>query len=229
MNGPTHMVYHYCERLSPAFWAEPINALSNAAFLIAAGFLSLRLFRARIPLRKVMDIVVLIGLLCCIAVGSFLWHTLATPSTEWADIVPILIYISLYLLSFLVRIARLKPLVVVALFLLYHAVNIGLQLRYPPQTFNGSMFYLPSLATLILMGIDSKRRQHPAAKHLLLAGGMFAVSIVFRTIDFALCPVWPIGTHFIWHILNAYVLYILTAALLVSPPSARVPQTTNSG
>ncbi len=26
----------YCERTAPAFWAEPVNALSNAAFVIAA-------------------------------------------------------------------------------------------------------------------------------------------------------------------------------------------------
>jgi hypothetical protein len=207
------MVFHYCERLSPAFWAEPVNALTNAAFLIAAGLLSARLRRTRLPLREVFDIVMLIGLLCAIAIGSFLWHTLATPSTEWLDVVPILIYISLYLLSFLVRIARLKPLMVLAMFLLYHALNIGLQLRFPPQTLNGSMFYLPTLATLLLMGIYSKRIRHPAANRLLLAGGVFVISIVLRTLDFALCPIWPIGTHFLWHLLNAYVLYILTLVL----------------
>jgi hypothetical protein len=26
----------YCERVSPSFWAEPVNAVSNLAFLIAA-------------------------------------------------------------------------------------------------------------------------------------------------------------------------------------------------
>jgi hypothetical protein len=28
----------YCERTDLSFWAEPVNALSNAAFLIAAAF-----------------------------------------------------------------------------------------------------------------------------------------------------------------------------------------------
>jgi hypothetical protein len=27
----------YCERADPSFWAEPVNALSNCAFLIAAA------------------------------------------------------------------------------------------------------------------------------------------------------------------------------------------------
>ena len=211
------MVFHYCERLNTSFWAEPVNALSNLAFLIAAAMLLTRLIRARRPLPKMIDIVLLIGLLGSIAVGSFLWHTLAAPWSEWADIVPILLFISLYLLSYLVRIARFTPLLVLGWFMLYHVVNIGLQIWIPPQTLNGSMFYLPTLASLILMGAYSKRIRHPAANRMLLAGALFALSIILRTVDFALCPLWPIGTHFIWHILNAYILYILTLALLRWP------------
>ena len=30
------MIDLYCERLSPGIWAEPINALTNLAFLVAA-------------------------------------------------------------------------------------------------------------------------------------------------------------------------------------------------
>ena len=29
----------YCERLGPGLWAEPLNAVSNAAFFIAAALL----------------------------------------------------------------------------------------------------------------------------------------------------------------------------------------------
>jgi len=28
----------YCERLDPSFWSEPVNAVTNAAFVIAAIF-----------------------------------------------------------------------------------------------------------------------------------------------------------------------------------------------
>jgi hypothetical protein len=218
MTGAIYMVFHYCERLSTNFWAEPVNAISNLAFFIAAGLLLARLIRARIRLHKAIDIIVLLGLLCSIGLGSFLWHTLATAWTEWADIVPILVFISLYLLSFLVRIARFKSQRVFTVFLLYHVFNISLLMWLSPQTLNGSMFYLPTLVTLMLMGMYSKRIRHPSANHLLLAGVMFTLSIVIRTFDFALCPIWPVGTHFIWHILNACVLYILTLALLFSNP-----------
>ena len=35
----------YCERAGDAFWAEPLNALTNLAFLLAAGSLVRTLLR----------------------------------------------------------------------------------------------------------------------------------------------------------------------------------------
>ncbi|MEP1931714.1 MAG: hypothetical protein ABJJ37_10590 [Roseibium sp.] len=29
-------VNNYCERLSPEFWSEPLNAVTNVAFIVAA-------------------------------------------------------------------------------------------------------------------------------------------------------------------------------------------------
>ena len=31
-------VDNYCERIDPGFWAEPLNALSNTAFILAAAY-----------------------------------------------------------------------------------------------------------------------------------------------------------------------------------------------
>jgi hypothetical protein len=36
--------------------------------------------------------------------------------------------------------------------------------------------------------------------------GILAVSLVFRSIDQAVCPGFPLGTHFLWHVLNAVML-----------------------
>jgi hypothetical protein len=45
------------------------------------------------------------------------------------------------------------------------------------------------------------------------AAGVFMVSLTARTIDRNVCSVWPWGTHFVWHVLNAWVLYQLSRAL----------------
>ena len=76
----TAAVDAYCERVGPAFWAEPVNALTNAAFLVAA-FWALRQWK-RQPLRDGATLV-LILVVALVGIGSFLFHTLAT---RWAGL-----------------------------------------------------------------------------------------------------------------------------------------------
>jgi hypothetical protein len=33
--------------------------------------------------------------------------------------------------------------------------------------------------------------------------------LAFRTVDTAICPQFALGSHFVWHVLNAVVLYML--------------------
>jgi len=51
---------------------------------------------------------------------------------------------------------------------------------------------------------------HGRVRHgLELAVMIFTVSLALRTIDLAACETFPVGTHFLWHLLNAAVLYVL--------------------
>ena len=45
-----------------------------------------------------------------------------------------------------------------------------------------------------------------ASGRLHLGAGLLTLSLTFRTLDQASCAVLPIGTHFMWHILNATML-----------------------
>ncbi|MCC5950335.1 MAG: hypothetical protein JJT89_17925, partial [Nitriliruptoraceae bacterium] len=64
----SEQVIAYCERGDFGFWAEPVNAVTNAAFLIAAAVMWPR---ARgVPMAQALVVV-----LAVIGVGSFLWHT----------------------------------------------------------------------------------------------------------------------------------------------------------
>ena len=80
----------YCERTTAAFWAEPVNALTNAAFLMAAliGWRA-----ARSTGRRDGPMILLIALTASIGVGSFLFHTVATRWAALADVVPISLFI----------------------------------------------------------------------------------------------------------------------------------------
>jgi hypothetical protein len=57
----------------------------------------------------------------------------------------------------------------------------------------------------------------PARRDLVLAAMIFTLSLALRTIDAAACEAFPLGTHFLWHLLNAAVLYVLLRAAMRHP------------
>jgi hypothetical protein len=71
---------------------------------------------------------------------------------------------------------------------------------------SGSTRYLPALLALAVCGGLLAARRHPAGRAFLLAAGVFVVSLTFRSIDARLCEAVPIGTHFLWHLLNGALL-----------------------
>ena len=57
-----------------------------------------------------------------------------------------------------------------------------------------------------------------------LAAAIFALSLTFRSIDHAVCEAVPVGTHFVWHTLNAVVLFILMRAAIVDGARLRTAE-----
>ena len=69
----------YRERgFSPEFWAEPLNALTNASFLIAAFFAWDFASRRRVATRTTNALLSLAGV---IGFGSFFFHTIPNQFT----------------------------------------------------------------------------------------------------------------------------------------------------
>ena len=82
----------YCERFDAGFWSEPINAITNLAFLVAAIWVWPR--TRDLPLARALA-----AILFSIGIGSFLFHTFATPWAALLDVVPIGAFILLYLFA----------------------------------------------------------------------------------------------------------------------------------
>jgi len=205
----------YCERTAPGLWQEPLNTVTNLGFLIAAALLMrlyLRIYRGRHA--QGWDRLLLIALLAAIGVGSGLWHLTAERWAMLADVLPIMGFVSVFLLVFLTRVAGLSALPSLGLFLLYHAVNWAVQASLPPDFLNGSVFYLPTWVALVLITLWLAYKGHAHWQGYAWASGLFLVSLTFRTVDEAWCSSLPMGTHFVWHLLNALLLYLLVRGLL---------------
>lgn len=190
----------YCERTDFSYWSEPFNAVSNAAFVIAAAFMW----------RRVQGLAwgkVLCAILFVIGVGSFLFHTHATAWASLADVVPIAVFILVYL--FLVNwhvvgwpwwVAGIAT----AGFFPY-AAGVTVVLRDVPF-FNVSNFYWSVPLLLLLYAAALWRAMPRTATGFVIGAGILCISITVRSVDETLCETWPIGTHFMWHLLNAVML-----------------------
>jgi hypothetical protein len=215
MTPMTRFFSTYCERSATGLWEEPLNALTNLAFIIAA-LLAWRLYykQTALTLKSSGDIALLIALLFAIGLGSALWHFIPTEKTVLADVIPILLFINVYLLSFLFRVVRCRLWVGIAWFLLFHAMNFAISNTFEPDFLNGSVFYAPAWLALLMMGGYLYYTKHELKGHFIGAGALFTLSLVFRSIDHAVCGTLPFGTHFMWHVLNAWLLYLLTSVLI---------------
>jgi hypothetical protein len=209
----------YCERnLDPGFWAEPLNALSNLAFFIAAVMAWADL-RARGPRPGDARLVGLILLIMAVGTGSFLFHTFATRWALLADVIPI----GLFTLAFL-ALALNSILGVSGIYAVFIATAVAVFAQVLPPWFNGSFGYAPAWAALILVGLPAFARNEAAGAWILAAAAVFTLSLIFRTLDGgAGCFAHPpgvadaqfiIGTHTLWHILNAVTLYLLMRAVI---------------
>jgi Ceramidase len=194
----------YCERITPQFWAEPANALSNLAFLVAA-FAAFQLWQREGKGDR--PILALIVVVAAVGLGSFAFHTLATRGAMLLDVTPIGIFIYGYFQLALRRFLLLSWPAALVNLTAFIAVSVGLATLVPREVLNGSVGYFPALAALIVLG--SMLRAHAAGRAMLIAAGLFVVSLIFRIVDLDICPSWPLGTHFLWHLFNAAVLYVV--------------------
>ena len=227
-------VFLYCERgTNPELMAEPINALSNAAFLLA-GLIGLQLVLWRPAEERSADHFLLPVLVLFIGLGSLAFHLYADQGTALADVVPIAVFMLVYLGFALNRFLGVAPGVTVLLVIGFTAIMtiasqvqcsetaigfLGPDVQGAKPCLNGSVFYLPALGAMIVIGLLLHERGHKAAPWVLWASAIFAVSVTLRSLDQSLCNTVlidgrKVGTHFVWHILNALALFLLLRASL---------------
>jgi len=192
----------YCERTDFTYWSEPVNAITNAAFLIAAFIMWRRTRGLRLPIANA-----LIVILTCIGIGSFLFHTHATGWASAADVTPIGLFILLYLYAvgwhFLGWTWWQSGLLMLS-FIPFAAVMTPLIDRLP--FFQISNFYWNVPILLVLFAPLVARKNRETALGMLIGAFILTISIALRSYDLPICDEIPLGSHFWWHILNGVML-----------------------
>ncbi|WP_323786159.1 ceramidase domain-containing protein [Thalassovita sp.] len=190
----------YCERAGPEYWAEPVNALTNLGFVLAAAILWPRM--AGLGVGRALS-----ANLALIGIGSWLFHTHAQVWAGLADTPPILIFVLIYIFAAHRDFWHLSPgraFATTLLFFPYAALTVPLFQLLPGL--GSSAGYAPVPLLIAIHALLLRRRAPATARGLGIGAAILTVSITFRSLDEPLCAYWPQGTHFVWHLLNAIML-----------------------
>ena len=200
----------YCERVGTGFWNEPLNALTNASFLIAA-IVAWQSRNARFD----RLVAVLCGILAAIGVGSFFNHTFAVAWAAAVDVAAIAAFVVAYLYGVNRRCLRFGKAVsiLVAMVAVVTISSVAGLVGQISSFLAGSSSYV-GIAVLIFAYAAWLARRLPGFAMRLAAGGaILCVSIAFRAADEPVCSAFPFGLHWMWHILNGVMLFWMIRAI----------------
>ena len=194
----TRHVDGYCERLEPGLWAEPANALTNLAFVLATAWAWPRAH----GIGRLLAVV-----LALIGIGSGLFHTVARAWAGAADVAPIAAFILVYVYAANRDFWGMRPwaaLIGTLAFFPYAAATGWIFAALP--FFEISAGYWPVALLIAAYGVALWRRAPQTARGLWIGAGILAASLTARSLDMPLCDAIPLGTHWLWHLLNAVML-----------------------
>jgi hypothetical protein len=195
----------YCERLAPGLLMEPFNLVSNLPFVLVGIW---QFNRSRRRTEKLLGI--LSGL---VGLGSMLFHSFATSWSQALDVIPIVVLIFTFLFYYQVRILKWSNWKA-ALGLLFVVGSSAFSVTFlKDPVYNGSQAYFG--VTLGLAVLAYKER-HEVRGWLFLSLILFLISLVARIFDPIVCAQFVVGSHFIWHLLNA-------ASIMCAFRSLRIP------
>ena len=190
----------YCERIDASFWSEPLNAITNIFFLVAAVWV-LR----REGLNSTARILALI--LGMIGVASFLFHSFAQAWAGALDVLFILFFTLLYLFAASKDFMGAPRSIALVITLGYFPFSIVVDWLTLPLTFLGSTrIYMPMPILIIIFSLLLYKRLPIVSRGLAVGAFILIISMLARILDVPLCQKIPLGTHFVWHVLNAVML-----------------------
>ena len=196
----------YCERTNNQIFNEPINAISNIFFIIV----SISLFK--ILRKNQSDKIYYVQpiLIFFIGIGSFLFHLKPNLITLYSDIIPIFLFSLSFIFLFNRNVINISNLNSALLFILFLTLLLFITPKLKYEILNGSEFYFANYFFLAMYTIWLYFKKSDFFQLLFLGFIFFNLSILLRSIDNHICNYLSIGTHFLWHFFNAYLLKILT-------------------
>lgn len=212
----------YCERTDPSLWSEPINAITNAAFILVGLYV---FSRRESPHRWELG---LLGLLIvAVGLGSLAFHLAGTSETATLDVAFIALYLAVFSALLPARLwsagaetgssaaAPSGGAQIVwgaaGLAVLAGCIAAGeaaMAAAEPHIGWAPPGLYVGAWTALVVFVVISRLRglAPHRVRSLAIAALIFPVSLTARQLDLPLCDSLPLGLHWLWHCLNSLVL-----------------------
>ncbi|MCF6272057.1 MAG: ceramidase [Rhodobacteraceae bacterium] len=193
----------YCGRFSDGFAGELQNSLSNIAFVAAAG-LGFAIWRSNANQDGFQLALVILAAL--IGIGSFTFHSAPGMLTLQFDLIPIQLF---GLAAFFYLARREFELPILGAFLaiaVFFLARQGWVMIAPRGALGGGITHIPTVILLVGCGIWLSSKGKQVGRYLIIAAGFYVVALAARTADLLVCSRFPLGVHWMWHILTAAVV-----------------------
>lgn len=241
----------YCEKSVPALVAQPANTASALAMLVVA-MLGYNVWRKQGNGDR--GSLLLVAAAFLIGIGAMLFHAMPNVLTLFADVVPIIVFIIgvfVLILSRLLGQSLLQTGLHICGFL---CALLMVTLMFTPRALgHGVWLAVPLLALYILGGtlilrarLAMRQNSHLVGRHaerldreyfpqvkmgyaLLQCGIVLALGLLVRAYDSTLCEQFPLGLHFVWHIIVAAAVYILLTACIRYASDGAAVRTAQAG
>ena len=187
-------------------FAYLLNIFSNLFYILTALFI-LKIFKDN----KIKDTKskIFLALVFLIGIGSFIWHIYSSKFTFFFDSIPIAIFFVFFLYNLIYKISNKRiSIIVTILFVVLAGLSTLLF-----QKFNGAQGYIFVLLFFIVVMIFVFFKNRILFNRLIIIFLLFLTAIIFRQMDLYVCRYFVLGTHFIWHIITSFAIYLLIKSL----------------
>lgn len=194
-----------CERGNNLeLFAEPLNTISNIAFIFATYGIYRLLTKNSI---HQVEYKVLLTLILLIGFGSFLWHATGNLFALILDVVPTVLSFVTITYIFLKNLTGNKLLALLLSVLLF-PTRFFISSFAPTDIISSLIRNSINFTTFFLIILLALKKYGKIAFEGLGVLTVYLIAIIMRIIDLQVCLAFPLGTHFLWHILNALAVYL---------------------
>lgn len=193
----------YCETKNTGFTFEPFNALSNGVFLLFAYYAAKYIQDNKVRDKSIQKLPYFLG---GIGIASFAFHSFRNWYTSYIDVFSVSLFILFILYIIVGKMTKNKKIVFVVVGF-FGLIQLILYLRFLGLLY-GSLNYIFILGALLLLGIAIYRKfGTKLIRPFILFITLFTIALTVRGLDPRVCPYFPMGSHFLWHIFTAFAGY----------------------